>query len=242
MGPHYTETEQTGIEGSNDAGYKLDYVFTKLAAAAKQVQPGLPLDLETQQQTFQKVLERSRWTEILAPPDSLRTYLEVHDRATIFVNSVKRVPSDDMAELLISRFGYALLTKSASNILAFISPVLDAFEDTITDCFLELRRLAPYTESSYNATADLHSPANLVRLDRFLGSIKQVWSADSFKTEAGSGISCRVDTLIARVKSNKKISNSSPPISTFLGSVDKPASVNSGTLASQVAHLIKANS
>jgi hypothetical protein len=204
VGPHYHGADQIGMQDDGKAGYKLDYVFTALVEAALVVQPRLPTQPARREMAVQQVLERSRWPEIIEPCSGLpASYLEVHDRATLYINSVKRMPGDDMVELLLQCFPRTLASKAGRHIKSFLGLVQGESADE--QCFLELRRLMPCVEEA-GVGADLNSPRQLEILNVFLGRLENVWSSEDFKKGRGSGINGLVAALMAKVKVHNQIS------------------------------------
>ena len=193
------------MENNDKAGFKLGHVFDTLLKAVELIRGSVPNILSRQEKLVQQALERSRWHVMMVPPDAQASYQDIHERSTIYVNTVKRTPGDDMVELMLSSFDRILRHKQAEEISNFLSPATDTRCFSAAECFTEMRRLVPLVEGQ--ATADLDSPARVLNLNAFLLEHKAVWTSESFKRDAGKTLHSLVSTLIKRLGAHRQVSN-----------------------------------
>ena len=239
LGPHYTAQEKVRKTEPGRASYNCECIWEAVLSAVKELQPRMSSSLDYQGKAFQLALERSRWPEILEPRLSVPPLLSIHDRATLYVNAIKRVPGDDMVELLVTNFQDTLQNPSAGAIHDFFQPALSRHVSTPAACFLELRKLMSVLAATSPSTSpDLESPGKLVQLNTFLHSRRSTWQAESFKTDCKQDFSAvnLVAVMLQRLQSLHSIAQQQHLLQHDTGSPLGTAT-STFTLASQVASL-----
>ena len=181
VGSHYVEGTKRG-SAPGSAGALMTYVLGRADGMLDALKPNRPMSLQKRIQALHQFLQDSRCPPLLFPSADapLDAEDEMYERTTIYLNSTRQAPGDDMVSLLRDKFPQVLQRPEASDLLLFLSKASASPGDD-TEHFNSLRMLMQLTKGATRGVNDINSVAALERLIAFITGTKATWSSHRFE-------------------------------------------------------------